>query len=944
MANRFLPTVCIALALSIHSPAAPGDVDTTFGTAGVVTVPLSGASQLFDVVSQPDGKLVGVGYTTTPSNTDVLVMRLTANGGFDSSFGSLGIVTTPVGSGNDFGLAVAIDSFGRIVVAGEMLGLSNFDFGVVRYLSDGSLDDSFGTGGKVIIPVGQANDIPFSVAVQPDGKIVMVGRSYIGATHSSDWDISLVRLMPDGTLDSSFGDGGKVFTRVGPYYDEANRIAVLPNGKIVVSGYSYTSATDSYILAARYTSSGKLDQSFGVGGVARANVGSNEDRSAGLAVQADGKLVVGGFCYNSTSNWDFALVRFTQGGSLDGNFGIGGIATTAVGMAGDYCFGVAVQPDGRIVATGSADNASAIADIALVRYSSNGALDTTFGIGGKSIVATSVENDVGRTPLVQPNGRIVIAGWRSVSGIMYASFLGLEGGTLAVDDPIVPAPVFDTTKLRGDGTTWLDFNAPAVDSGLVGGSARVAGDDGRPRTIIYGGATAEAFAETRGADPEEGTYLSLGDPVFGGEGLGFAATVELSPAPAGVPFSIEESALQMPRFSRAVRPGGKVAALYSRLTRAAGIKRLATQASPANGGGQFAKFAGFGLPKAKPGLVVSAKLHRTGGVNAKNDTGIWKENTASGELDLLLRTGDTVEGLTPIKLVTMAPIPNATDQRQGFAPDGALAAAATFDDGTKGIVTVSPDGTPAVALTTAEPVLDEDGTPIPNATFVRLTPPATGNGGKLALAATLRSLTGRGAAPPRQAIFSNQGGTMRRVLARGDAMPGRVGVRMGALGRPLMGKSGVIGLIAALTGKAVRPDTRKAIMRLDTSGKTAVARLGDPVPGMAEGVVFRRFISMVVTDDDQARIVFTAVVKGPGVTASNNVGLWSTDPDGRVVLVMRKGGPCVVDDQPLQVRSFQALQASRKNAGQGRSTDNGFVTAKAKLSDGRRGVLRIALP
>jgi hypothetical protein len=203
----------------------------------------------------------------------------------------------------------------------------------------------------------------------------------------------------------------------------------------------------------------------------------------------------------------------------------------------------------------------------------------------------------------------------------------------------------------------------------------------------------------------------------------------------------------------------------------------------------------------------------------------------------------------------------------------------------------------------------------------------------------------KGQAAPAQAIFANTGGALQRVLTRGAAVPGLNDTRWGRLGQPLLGEKGVIGLVAALTGKGAAGGKNKALVRIENGDKTLVARLGGDVPDYGPGVVFKRFMSLVVTDGDPARMVFTALVAGPGVKASDNVGLWSHSAAGGTRLVLRSGGTIQASGRTLTVRTFEALVAPKKSQGQGRSTDaSGFVTAKAKLSDGRVGVLRIPLP
>jgi hypothetical protein len=330
-------------------------------------------------------------------------------------------------------------------------------------------------------------------------------------------------------------------------------------------------------------------------------------------------------------------------------------------------------------------------------------------------------------------------------------------------------------------------------------------------------------------------------------------------------------------------------------------------------------------------------------VTAKNDFGIWREKTSGGETDLLLRHGDQAGAHTVEKLKLFTPVSNATDQRRTFAPDGGLAATAQFEAGGSGVVRVLADGSKDVPVDTSSAVPDESGAPVAGIEFQKFNPPATASGGKLALLATLRAVA-QGQATPSQAIFSNQSGSMRRVLARGDAVPGTANASFSRLGDPLMGERAFIGLLTTLSGRGVTPATRKAIVAIDGGEKSMAARLGEAAVDYG-GAKYRKFISMVVTDSDPARVVFTAMAGGPGINASNNIGLWSYSKANGTRLVFRKGGTIVIGDQTLTVRTFEALQAPRKNMGQGRSTDaSGFVTAKATLSDGRTGVLRIPLP
>lgn len=905
--------------------AAPGDLDLTFDTDGKVTTSIgSGFDTGNSMALQSDGKVIVAGYFFNGSNFDVSLVRYNADGTLDDTFGGDGRVTTPIGSLADYGSSVAVQSDGKIVVAGHYSNGSNEDFAALRYNEDGTLDGGFGTGGKVTTPIGSGHDYGASVAVQSDGKIVVAGYFSNGGNE----DFAVVRYTASGGLDGGFGTGGKVTTPIGGD-DTGHSVVVQSDGKIVVAGTSHSGSNRDFAVV-RYNEDGTLDSGFGTGGKVTTPIGSGDDGARSMVVLSDGRIVVAG-ASNNGSNDDFAVVRYTASGLPDPSFGTGGMVTTPIGSGDDRSASVAVQSDGKIVVAGGSSG-----DFAVVRYTFSGALDGGFGTGGTVTTPIGNGEDGAEAVAVQSDGKIIAAGASHNGSDFDLALVRYEGGEGPLQ-PLAP-PVFDTTTVRGDGAIFLAFGAPAVDGSVIGGAASVRASDGTKQTYIYDEADGEALAQTGGLDLAGATFTALGDPVFAGEALGFAGTARLAPTTSPL--------LRMEFDTRlfAVKPGGKVAALYSQLTAVGGIRRLAAQADPAPGGGQFAKFKGFGLPRSRTGLVFTGNLHRSDGVTAENDFGIWREKTDGSGTEKLLRTGDAAGRHTVSKLTVMPPVPNATDQRLSFAPDGGVAVAAKFEDGGAGVVTVIADGSVAVAVDTASDVPNEAGAADASMEFVRFVPPATASGGRLAFVAALRAIA-NGRPAPAQSIFSNRGGTMRRVLSRGDEVPGGDGLRFGALGQPLMGEKGMIGLIAALTGRGTTPTTRKAVVRIDDGTKTVVARLGDQVPGLSAGVVYRRFLSMVVTDSDPARVVFTATIAGRGVNASNNLGLFSHSVAFGTQQLTRKGNPILANGQTLTVRTFEALQGPKKSQGQGRSTDaSGFVTAKAKLSDGRTGVLRIALP
>ncbi|MCP5089557.1 MAG: hypothetical protein GY949_01400, partial [Gammaproteobacteria bacterium] len=310
------------------------------------------------------------GYDHNGSDYEYIVVRYNADGSLDTSFDGDGIVITDPGGGGR-ARAITVQDDGQIVVIGDSYGVSN-EFTVVRYNTNGSPDSGFGGGdGITITDLFGANqhDYATSVAIQSDGKILVSGGSLGGAT---SYDSVLARYDTDGTLDTSFGGGnGYVMTEVGGF-DISTSTLVQTDGKIVVTGY-----TDNDIALVRYNSDGTLDTGYGTGGKVISDLSGNDDKGYAAALQADGKIVVAGYSNNGVDN-DFMLARYDTDGSLDTSFGGGdGFTTTAIGSGDDIARSLALQADGKIVLAGQSSNGSND-DFAYARYNSDGTLDTTF--------------------------------------------------------------------------------------------------------------------------------------------------------------------------------------------------------------------------------------------------------------------------------------------------------------------------------------------------------------------------------------------------------------------------------------------------------------------------------------------------------------------------------------------------------------------------------------
>ena len=399
---RYLLLAVLVLGLSLTALAAPGDLDLTFDADGKVTTPfgVSSGDDGASVAVQTDGKIVVGGS----SNNDFALARYNADGPLDVTFGTGGKVITPIStSAEDYILAIAIQADGKIVAAGYVNNGAAFDdIAVARYNTNGSLDTSFDTDGKLTTAIGAGDDFAFGVAIS-GVNIVVAGASNNGVGE----DFAIVRYKPDGSLDGSFDGDGKLTLTIGGITDRAKGIAIQTDGKMIVIGESLIGANYRF-AAARLNPNGSLDTSFGMSGIAITAIGTN-DFADSVVIQPDGFIVVAGYS-NLGGNFDFALVRYKPDGNLDPAFDGDGKVTTPIGTAFDIAFSVAIQSTGKIVAAGSSENGSFNRDFALVRYNSDGSLDTSFGAGGKVTTAFGTENDEALGMAIQPDDKIVLAG------------------------------------------------------------------------------------------------------------------------------------------------------------------------------------------------------------------------------------------------------------------------------------------------------------------------------------------------------------------------------------------------------------------------------------------------------------------------------------------------------------------------------------------------------
>ncbi len=315
--------------------------------------------------------------------------RMASPGDLDTSFSGDGKKTISFG-GVDIANVVLVQPNGRIVVAGG--GAAADRFCVARLRSNGVLDTAFGSGGKRVIGFGGRGlgESVFGAALQPDGKIVLVGGSGLRA--------AVARLNPNGSLDTTFsGDGKKTFNWAPGDFSRARAVLVLANGKLVVAGFSGPEGGD--VQVARLKANGALDTAFGTGGKAAVDFGGT-DFGLALARQADGRIVVAG---GSTAGGD-VVARLRANGTLDPDFdGDGRLMLPGGGEAR----AVLVQPDSKIVLAG---NPGLSEVMTVTRLNPNGSPDTTFNGDGTATIDFGPGDDPARSAVLQPDGKIVVAG------------------------------------------------------------------------------------------------------------------------------------------------------------------------------------------------------------------------------------------------------------------------------------------------------------------------------------------------------------------------------------------------------------------------------------------------------------------------------------------------------------------------------------------------------
>ncbi len=333
-----------------------GTLDTTFANHGMAidSFPNSQTDVIKTLLVQPDGKIVALGSTDTgftAMEPFISMIRYKANGELDSTFGNNGKALFHFGAPTG-GKGLVMQPDGKLVIAGSR---SN-RFMAARINTNGTPDSSFGTYGYKSLIIGT---LPYdganSVVLQSDGRIIIGGSIY----NTTNYYACLVRLHPNGVVDSTFGTDGVVISLVNRRYDIINNLLIQPDGKIIASGFSLVSSgayVDNEMFVIRYDTAGNTDNTFATFGILKLNPGSYDDKSSTSLLLPDGRILVGGYTTNTSHNPDYALYRINSDGTPDMSFGASGLVTTNFVIGGssflDYGACLNRQADGKVVFSG----------------------------------------------------------------------------------------------------------------------------------------------------------------------------------------------------------------------------------------------------------------------------------------------------------------------------------------------------------------------------------------------------------------------------------------------------------------------------------------------------------------------------------------------------------------------------------------------------------------
>lgn len=387
-----------------------GSLDSTFDYDGKQTTSIGNGAVGYSLAVQTDGKILMSGATYVGSNKYFAVVRYHLNGSLDNSFNGNGKQTANLSSDFEIGNSLAIQSNGKILLGGFMLNGAYHDFALARLNADGKADSSFDKDGILITDFNSSDDYAGSVVIQQDDKIVVTGHSNIYASGGAVESIAILRFSPDGSLDNSFANNGKLIGNYQQGYTSMNATVIQKDGKILAAGFTWNALNTDFLLA-RYNSDGSLDKTFGNEGKQITDFGASDEVES-ILLQHDGKIVVAGNSYSGNNHYQFAVARYHKDGMLDKSFSTDGkLLVSAIGKT-DLCRSIALQNDGKIVMVGYTftGNNNDSAHFSIVRLNMDGSFDDSFGEDGKLLTSFNTASNFASAVAIQTDGKIVVGG------------------------------------------------------------------------------------------------------------------------------------------------------------------------------------------------------------------------------------------------------------------------------------------------------------------------------------------------------------------------------------------------------------------------------------------------------------------------------------------------------------------------------------------------------
>lgn len=460
-----------ALALPLEHHAQMGSLDLSFNSTGVVVQPVNTGDNAQKVLVQPDQKILVVGMSFDASfQSQAHVFRYLPDGSPDLGFATDGVFTFSQDFEANLYSAV-LTSENKIVLVGSTTDYQTYRIVLIRLNADGSLDSDFGNGGIVLQSVTEApafgEDMGFDLVLDADGNILVCGSSF-----SADYVSRpvVVRFTPDGALDASFGNGGVATIPVGEYACDFKGIAVQPDGRIVAVGTYGNGLLWWVLLVARFEADGSLDNTFGTNGVVKQNYGGVDDEAEDLALLPDGSILVAGFTVTQDYNFSALLMKFTPDGSLDASFGENGAVEEDLDDY-DYAAQVKVLADGSIAMAGtSGDGPPGAFDMAVWKYNGDGSRQITFGNNGIAQPVIPGYSAMIYGMDVQADGHIVVCGQArtpSNQNFFMAARLVNDLSNGIVDAPMVSGTrLFPNPCVSGERVT-LQTGAPVRNEAVL---------------------------------------------------------------------------------------------------------------------------------------------------------------------------------------------------------------------------------------------------------------------------------------------------------------------------------------------------------------------------------------------------------------------------------------------------------------------------------------------